>query len=201
MTTAVQIENKTEAFRARLTELHQMQTRIPHDLASAEERLIAARERAREARGNVIRIRALAEIGEASAAELKAIEHASRLAAESEREADDRLATISEKLPALAAAIANSTESYRAERAPELIEAGERVAGRIERAFAELEAAFKDGDALAAEITTDFTTVRNAHGFVAIDNRVAALPAVLGFGTYGKLFKLAERWRALRGKV
>lgn len=189
-------------FRGRLAELNAMQTRIPRELAIGEERLREARDRARMARQHVIRIRALAEIGESAPSELKAAEHASRLAAESEREAEDRLGAITEKLPALAAAIADTTEGYRAQRAPELIEAGERVADRIERAWAELEAALRDGDAIATEISTDLVTVTNAHGFSAIDSRIpASLPAVLGFGTHGKVFKLAERWRTLRERV
>jgi hypothetical protein len=179
-----------------------MQARIPYDLASAEERLIAARERAREARQNAIRLRAQVEIGNASPAELKAAEHASRTAAEVEREAEDRLGTIMEKLPSLAAAIADTTEAYRSERAPALIADGERVADRIERAFAELEAALRDGEALANEITADFTTTMNAHGFSAIDKRIPhALPGALAFGTHGKIYKAAERWRALRANL
>jgi hypothetical protein len=48
------VASTTEQFRARLGELMAMQSRIPYDLAAAEERLIAARDRAREARQSVI---------------------------------------------------------------------------------------------------------------------------------------------------
>jgi hypothetical protein len=77
------------------------------------------------------------------------------------------------------------------------------VADRIEKAWSELLQAFQDGEALAAEMSTDYVSVTNAHGYVALDRRFipSSLPAVLGFGTHGKVFKLAERWRALRGKV
>ncbi len=51
-------------------------------------------------------------------------------------------------------------------------------------------------------MSTDFVSVTNAHGYTAIDKRIPhELPAVLAFGTHGKIFKLAERWRAMRGKV
>jgi hypothetical protein len=59
---------------------------------------------------------------------------------------------------------------------------------------------FEEGEAIATEMSTDFVTVTNGHGFSAIDRRIpAGLPAALGFGK--QIVKLAERWRALRGKI
>src|SRR5690349_15707605 len=107
-----------EDLRARLSELYEMQGQIPSELRNAEARLAVARDADRFARQNVIRIRALAEIGQVPHSELKAAEHAAGTAAEQLRDAEDRIGSVTEKLPALAAAIADTTEAYRAQRLP-----------------------------------------------------------------------------------
>src|SRR5687768_8253835 len=100
-----------EDLRARLGELYEMQAQIPNELQEAEKQLKAARDADRFARQNVIRIRALAEIGQVPGSDLKAAEHAAGTAAEQLRDAEDRLGSVTEKLPALAAAIADTTEA------------------------------------------------------------------------------------------
>lgn len=196
------IENKTEAFRARLAELNTMQSRIPYELAAAEEALTQARDAHRFARQNVVRTRALAEIGEAAPGDLKAAEHAARLATESEREAEDRLAAIVEKLPALAAAIADTTDAYRSGRLPSLLASAKDVAERMERAWTALLAACAEGNALHEEIERDYLDFTTVHAFQRFDNRIPhALPALLGYGKFNDIPKLAERWRELREKI
>jgi hypothetical protein len=191
-----------EDLRARLAELYQMQGQIPNELQEAEARLTAARDADRFARQNVIRIRALAEIGQVPHSELKTAEHAAGTAAEQFRDAEDRLASVTEKLPALAAALADTREAYRAQRLPALLANANDVAERIDRAWTALLGAFEDADMLHAEIDRDFHDLTTVHGFVKYDRRIPhTLPALVGFGRHKDIPKLAERWRELREKL
>jgi predicted nucleic acid-binding Zn-ribbon protein len=190
-----------EDLRARLAELYAMQAQIPNELQEAEARLTAARDADRFSRQNVIRIRALAQIGQVPGSDLKAAEHAAGTAAEQLRDAEDRLASVTEKLPALAAALADTTEAYRAQRLPALLATSKDVAERIDQAWSALLAAFAEGDALDAEIGRDFFEFVTVHGFTKFDRRVGTLPALLGFGTHKDIPRLAERWRELREKI
>jgi predicted nucleic acid-binding Zn-ribbon protein len=190
-----------EDLRARLAELYETQAQIPNELQEAENRLKAARDADRFARQNVIRIRALVEIGQVPQSELKAAEHAAGTAAEQLRDAEDRIGSATEKLPALAAAIADTTEAYRAQRLPALLATSKDVAERIDQAWSALLAAFAEGDALHAEIERDFFEFVTVHGFTRFDSRVGSLPALLGFGTHKEIPRLAASWRELREKI
>jgi hypothetical protein len=190
-----------EQLRERMTSLRAMSARIPRELSEAEAGLAAAKAGDRIARSNAVRVRALADVGEASQGELNAVEHAARLAGEDLRAAEDRLETVCEKMPAIAAAFADVQEKYRAERLPALREATTLAVSRIDRAFTELVAAFAAGEPLADEIKRDFGETANVMGYTTIDARLPyTLPGVLTFGHKKRLAALAEQWQNLRAR-
>jgi hypothetical protein len=190
-----------DTLRARLTELRAMQREIPNKLADAEARLTAAKDEDRRFRQEVIRVRALVEIGEVSPSDARAVEHAAGRAAENLRDAEDQLATIVETLPALAKAQADTLEAYRASRLPALRDETTRAVDRIDRAWTELLAAFDAAQPLADEISRDWRETTSATGYVTIDARLQyTLPGVLGFSSKQRVPALAERWRALKAR-